>query len=99
MEKDTGCSFNASEFNHLRFWVKGLKGVEGFQVGLKDTRDNETKIDSDSLVLDISKWWEVKIPLSKFTNVKLDSLENISFGFNSNHSPGDICIDDIAFVK
>lgn len=92
-------SFNASEFTHLRLWVKGLNGSERFQLGLKDTRDNETKFESDSLVINISNWSEIVIPLNKFTDVNLKSLENISFGFNSNHGSGDICIDDIAFVK
>jgi len=92
--------FNASEFTRLRFWVKGLKGGnEKFQIGLKDMREKETILQSNELVVNISKWTEVNIPLSRFTDVNLGSLENISFSFDSNHGRGDLCIDDIAFIK
>lgn len=92
-------SFDASGFTHLSLWVKGLKGTERFQVALKDTRDNETKIESDSLVVSVSNWSRIVIPLNRFTDVKLSSLDNINFGFNSNHGQGSICVDDIAFVN
>lgn len=92
-------SFNASEFNYLSFWVKGLQGKERFQVGLKDMRGRETKIGSDSLVVNISNWTPVVIPLNKFRDVNLSSIENVNFGFNSNYDPGSICVDEIAFTK
>jgi hypothetical protein len=92
-------SFAGSEFNYLSFWVKGLAGKERFQVGLKDKRGRENKIESDSLVVNISDWARIVIPLNKFRDVDLSSIENINFGFNINHNSGDICIDDVAFVK
>jgi hypothetical protein len=93
-------SFDASGFTLLSLWVKGgLAGKERFQVGLKDRRGRETKIESDSLVVSISNWTRIAIPLNKFRDVDLRSIENINFGFNSNHGSGSICIDDVAFVK
>jgi hypothetical protein len=97
--KTSAGSFNASEFSHLSIWVKGLTGKERFQVGLKDTRGRETKLESDSLVVSISNWGRMAIPLNKFRDVDLSSIENINFGFNSNHGYGSICIDDVSFVK
>ena len=97
--KTSAGSFDASGFNHLNLWVKGLTGKERFQVGLKDMRGNETKIESDSLVVNISNWARIAIPLNKFKDVDLKSIENINFGFNSNHDSGRVCIDDVAFVK
>jgi hypothetical protein len=92
-------SFDASGFNHLNLWVKGQTGRERFQVGLKDTRGKENKIESDSLVVSISNWARIAIPLNRFRDVDLRSIENINVGFNSNHGSGIICMDDIAFVK
>lgn len=92
--------FNASGFTHLKFWVKGLKdGNEKFQIGLKDMREKETILQSNELIVNISEWSEISIPLNRFTDVNLSSLENFSFSFDKNHGRGDICIDEIAFIK
>jgi hypothetical protein len=90
--------FDATGFTALVFWVKGTSGRETFQVGLKDISGKEEKVESQTLVVSISNWTMVTIPLSRFRGV-ITSINNVNFGFNKTHGSGRICIDDIAFVK
>lgn len=90
--------FDASEFQTLNFWVRGSAGNEKFQVAMKDTNAHEFWIESRSLLVVPSSWTMVSIPLSKFEGVNTSSLENFTFGFNSTHGSGSICVDGIAFA-
>jgi len=93
---------DASGFKALTFWVKGSKGGEKFEFGLKDTNKREVKLQSrDFVVVRADDWEQVIVPLTRFANagVQVDaaSLENVSFAVNQYHGSGTICIDDIAF--
>lgn len=91
--------FDASGFTHFTFWVRGLKGGETFQIGLRDTNEIEAKIESTDYVLVTTDWTNVAIKLdeAKAKNVNVAKLLNVNLGFNANHGTGAICIDDIAF--
>jgi hypothetical protein len=91
--------FDASSFDTLTFWVKGMLGVEKFQLGLKDKMGNEYKIESDALVINMRDWSFVSAPLSRFRGVNTQFIDNVNLGFNPTHGSGTICLDDIAFVK
>jgi len=88
--------FDASRFTQLTFWVKGQRGSERFQVGLKDTRRKETKIESTVLApVSRTNWQPLTIALSRFSGVDLKRVDNLNFGFNRNHGSGEVCIDQI----
>jgi hypothetical protein len=93
--------FDASEFDHFTFWVRGASGDELFEIGLKDTNARETKIESkERIPVDkLRNGVEVNIPLAEFKDVDKKSLNNISFGFNSSYGSGSLCIDNIAFGR
>ena len=90
--------FDISGYSTLSFWVKGASGDETFQIGIKDTRGNEPKIESVTLFLVTSDWSQVAIPLTMFKGIVSTSIENMNFGFNKNHATGSICIDDISLI-
>ena len=90
---------DVSRFTHLVFWVKGKSGRESFQVGLRDTSGTEVKVESATLVVNISDWSIVAVPLSSFRGVRTSSVKNVNFGFNDKHGAGSLCIDDIYFSK
>lgn len=89
---------NVSSYEFLSFYIKGEKGNEKFDFGLKDTKNKELKL-SSSKYFDVTPTWQkVKISLSEFDNVvDLTSLENFNIGFNETSGKGTIFIDDIQF--
>jgi hypothetical protein len=91
--------FDASGFAHFSFWVRGARGEESFEIGLKDTDARETKIDAKDWIAasDLRNGVEVIVPLTEFKGVKKQSLNNVSFSFNALHGSGSICIDSMAF--
>ena len=93
--------FDVSQFTELTFSVKG-DAPNGFQVGVKDTSENEVKVEvTNYVVVSQSQWRPIVIPLSGFANgepnVDLANVRNVNFGFNQNHDSGNVCIDEIAF--
>lgn len=93
--------FDASQFTAITFFVKGT-APEGFNLGIKDTNEQEFRVNTDAFVkVNEGKWQRASIPLVLFANgdppVDLANVRNINFGFNVNHGEGSICIDDIAF--
>ena len=91
-------SFDASSFTSLIISVKGAKGGETFQVGLKDTLSppTEWKIESRTrTVVSGKEWLSLNVKLSAFRGVDLTSLDNVNIGWNKNHRSGEICIDQI----
>lgn len=92
--------FDASDYTAFVFWIKGASGGEIFQVGLKDTRGKEVKVETKPLVVvSPNTWSEVTILLTKFEGVDTSSINNLNFGFNKNHGSGSICLDDISFAS
>ncbi len=95
--------FDASGYANLSFWVTGMEGGEKFEFGLKDTLQNEIKIQSTIMIphLDQGTWKQVVIDLPAFTGVNMTTLENFSIAFNdaNDHESGTICVDDIAFIE
>lgn len=81
----------------LVFWVKGGTGMERFQIGIKDNLKREIKVESGDLIVLSRDWQKVRVPLNRFRDMNLGLVNNINFGFNTNHSNGVICVDDITF--
>ena len=88
-----------TEYSAFVFWVKAGTGFERFQIGIKDDLKREQKIESTSLIVLAEEWQLVRVPLNRFYDVNLGFVNNINFGFNTNHSNGVLCIDDIYFEK
>lgn len=89
---------SATGRSSLTFWVRGTRGGELFQLGLKDTSGNEFKIESENLVvISSTEWRQVSVDLSDFTGVNAASIENISFAFSRNDGEGTLCLDDVRF--
>jgi hypothetical protein len=91
--------FNAQGLTSVALSVKGARGREAFQVGLKDTSGREVKIESrDWLIVSGSEWKRMEVPLTAFRGVRSASVENLNIGFSRNHGRGQLCIDEIAFT-
>jgi hypothetical protein len=92
-------SFDASAFTDLVLSVKGTRGGESFQVGLKDASDREVKIESTDLGgVRSSDWTQFEVPLDSFTGVDRSVLNNFSLTFAKKQGTGQLCIDEIAFA-
>ena len=89
----------------LSFWIKGLTGQEGIDVGLKDVFGIENKIRlSDYIGMTPTNWTQVKIPLEAFcltgnitNDVWLGNLALVSFAF-TNVGGGGVDVDYLAFT-
>lgn len=88
-----------TEYSALVFWVKAGTGAERFQIGIKDDMKREQKIESRDLIVLSQDWQLVRVPLNRFRDVNLGFVNNINFGFNTNHSNGVLCVDEIYFEK
>jgi hypothetical protein len=91
--------FDASDFDRVSFSVKGKKGGEIFEIGLKDTSGKETKIQSEEVraARFADEWTRLVIPLDDFKGVDQESIENVNVGFTHLHGRGTMCIDEIRF--
>lgn len=93
--------YDASAFTMLQFQVKGAQGGERFDLGIKDDT-GEVKItvnaDGDPAVIP-AEWIQMTVPLADFASINLSAIENVSFGFSRIHGTGEVCIDEIEFVK
>jgi len=91
--------FDASQKTHLAFWVKGEKGGERFDVGIKDATTlsgNEPKMEQTTS----TEWRRVLIPLRDMQNIKqqdLSALENFSLGFTDKLGSGIIYVQGFVF--
>ena len=75
---------DVSEYEYLRFWIKGAKGGERFWISLIDERknyDNPTCRMKFSAVSD--QWQEIIIPISDIKGVNLKELVQIAVHFGS----------------
>lgn len=79
----------------LSFMVKGTRGNEIFEVGLKDMQGIEIKVDVRKYKKVTKKWERIIIPIDDFQGVDLANLDNVSFSFRSS---GKVYIDEIKFT-
>jgi hypothetical protein len=90
-------------YEYLSFLVKGNNGGEIFEVGLKDTSYNETKLLITGYLTDgvTTEWQRVMIPLADFSGVNISSLDNFSLTFTHfiNSGSGTIYVDEVRFIK
>ncbi len=87
---------SVAQYRYLAFDVRGDKGGENFEIGLRDARGKEVKRPMSSYG-DVGKAWRrVLIPLSEFAGVNLSSLDNINLGFGEKRE-GRVYLDNIAF--
>lgn len=93
--------FDASEFEAVSVWVRGGSGDEAFEIGLKDTKGMEVKIESKDRIAAgaLKHGVEMVIPLSEFKGVNMRSLNNISISFNESHGSGSLCFNNLTFEK
>jgi hypothetical protein len=87
---------DVSKFRYLAFDLRGEKGGELFEVGLRDAKGQEKKKGIGGYIDTPVKWQRVFIPLAEFSGVNLTSLDNISLGFVSKQK-GRIFLDNISF--
>lgn len=81
--------------DRLKFWAKSITGPGTLLVGMKDRNLNEPKIEKTVLS---DEWTPIDLPFAdNFSDVVVDSIENISIGFDGKYRAGSLCIDDIAF--
>jgi|GEM_PF-5850210 len=96
-------SVDISQNTYLTFYVLGLSDEANneFRIGLKDSGDQEFKVESRNwVVISTSHWRRVQIPLALFAGggVNLAMIENVSFDFNAtDHSDSHICLDALRF--
>jgi hypothetical protein len=78
------------------FWVRGERGGEKYQIGIKDKFTPQGK---EPKVFQTAEWnWtQVVIPLDSFKYQDLSFLENFSLSFN-NAGSGTIYISQLIFV-
>ena len=88
--------FNAGKFGTLAIWVKGAEGDEAFQVSVKDRLGQEAWVQARSMLAVSERWQTLRIPLADL-KVDASQIENLNIGFNREHGPGEVCIDEIAF--
>ncbi|HOW28518.1 MAG TPA: carbohydrate binding domain-containing protein [Elusimicrobiota bacterium] len=88
---------NVSQYRYLSFSLKGNKGGENFEVGLRDTAGQEKKFPVAKFADVSSQWQQILIPLSDFAGLNLSSLDNINFGFTGDKGFGMVYIDNLSF--
>jgi hypothetical protein len=90
--------FDARGYRYLALDVKGEKGGEVFEVGLRDAAGQEKKFPI-SRYLDVSsEWREVLVPLTDFAGLNLATLDNFNLGFNAGLGAGRVFIDNVRFT-
>jgi hypothetical protein len=88
--------YDASRKKEIIFWVRGERGGEQYQIGIKDKFTPQGK---EPKVFQTAEWnWtQVIIPLDSFKYQDLSFLENFSLSFN-NAGSGTIYISQLIFV-
>lgn len=88
--------YNAISKKQVTFWVRGEKGGEPYEVGIKDRKTpsgQEPKVPQ----MASTSWTQVSIPLrDSFKNQDLSSLENLSLNFKVGS--GIIYVDQLIFI-
>ena len=94
-----GASLKGGDYSGYKFLamdLKGDKGGESFEVGLRDTKGQEKKKSISAYVDITQKWQRIFIPLSEFAGVNLASLENMSLSVGGG-AKGKFFFDNLAF--
>lgn len=87
--------YNATSKTKVTFWIRGEKGGEQYEVGIKDTTTlpgHEPKVPDTAS----ATWTQVSILLDRFKNQNLVSLENLSFNFKDGS--GTIYVSQLIFM-
>lgn len=87
--------YNATSKTSVTFWIRGEKGGEKYEVGLKDSQTlpgHEPKVSKTASI----DWIQVSIPLSSFKNQDLASLENFSLNFKDGS--GTVYVSQLVFT-
>jgi hypothetical protein len=87
--------YNATSKTSVTFWIRGEKGGEQYEVGLKDIKTlpgHEPKVSKTAS----PDWTQVFIPLNSFENQDLASLENFSLNFEDGS--GTIYVSQLIFT-
>ncbi|MBI3333024.1 MAG: hypothetical protein HYZ93_02910 [Candidatus Omnitrophica bacterium] len=100
-----GAYFDLGPYKSVRFWVRGLKGGESFEIGMADrswlTIGDSVKAGPVERYLAggvTAEWKEVVIPLSDFG--KLDWTQMGSFVINfPQPGQGTVFVDDLRFIR
>lgn len=96
--------YDASKKSALSFWVRGDRGGEQFEVGIKD-RKTPPGQEPKEPVSARPQWRHVSIPLTHFSATRaglsspqdLSALENVSLNFVFQLGSGAIYVDNFAF--
>ncbi|MBI1869626.1 MAG: hypothetical protein HYS07_00360 [Chlamydiae bacterium] len=83
-------------------WIKGSKGTEVLDVGLKDSDGNEYEVPLEKYHPSgkiTTTWTQVKIPFAPFIKeeIRLTEMDEIFFVFRS--AGGTVKVDDIQFIE
>lgn len=92
-----------SKYSQIRFKVRGERGGELFTVGLADQNwyEKQDLVQSPQIESYLSngvttQWQEVTVPLSHFSNLKLEKIAMIGIHFNCRpEMEGTVYIDDL----
>ena len=100
-----GAYFDLSPFKEVRFWVRGAKGGEPFEVGMADrswlTIGDSVKAGPVEKFLPggvTPKWQEVVIPIPAFGKLDWSQMGSFVINFYKAGS-GTLFIDDLRFVR
>jgi len=88
-------SYNATSKTSVTFWIKGEKGGEQYEIGLKDIKTlpgHEPKVSMTAS----TTWTQVSISLGSFKSQNLASLENFSLNFKDGS--GTIFVSQLIFI-
>lgn len=89
--------FDASGYRYLAFDLRGEKGGETFEIGLRDEGGQEKKIPIGRFLDVTTSWQQVLVPLTAFKGLNLASLNNINLGFSNEHGKGRVFMDNFRF--
>ena len=87
--------YSATSNTMITFWIRGEKGGEQYEVGLKDT---DTRSGREPKVPETASadWARVSIPLDEFKDQDLSSLENFSLNFKKGN--GVVYVSQLMFI-
>jgi len=97
--------FDARDYDHLSFWVKGVRGGEQFTISLGDRRwvqkEDALPIAGITELLPegvTTAWQEVRLPMKLIERLDLEQLGSVVLNFDVDGSHA-IVIDDVRFVR
>jgi len=91
-------SLDVSDFKYIVVRLRGKRGGENFELGLRDTGGKETNVGVSNYRKISIRWQELRIPLSDFKGINLKSLDNFHVTFPGD-TRGMIYIDEIKFMS